>query len=502
MAAAPPPPAWEAALFAVAAAERGAAGAWEALVPLMLAAYPTRAAVEAARKAIEAALGRAFFTPPERELLAQSGVRGLAAEVQRAKTLVLAKMRACWMTLVDKWLFPESATVMVNGVFWRRNMLGHGVHAVERALPQAAPQPPPLRAGVPRRREAEPSMLEHIAAFGVQPPSKVWELHDRGPITAGCGGWRQFRIIIAAPSSYGKSWLARHLILNRNAAMTADERDTGPIQIDNIGVFSNTGAGWEDIPPDQVRAYSPELVEEIFGKVEAAALAAKARGDIPVPRVFVFDDVAGLRGVDRDPIIDRIFTAGRHLNISVFLLGQSPRNLVNPTRKNNASLYFFGNFFREPGSNKPFADAAGVSLPDYNAWSRSHFGNRHGYVFGCMPEEAVEAGDTELPFCLAAVPEADKQHAEPEPEPERPPNAGAGFARPEPAVPDARAIADASLADGRIGREMLVDDDGDGIDYAAEERRLNSVEAMLMGVRIADMPPTCPTCKRSCSCPV
>ena len=179
---------------------------------------------------------------------------------------------------------------------------------------------------------------------------------------------------------------------------------------------------------------------------------------------------------------------------------------------------------------------ASARLPDYSAWARSNLGPRFNYSFGCVLEEAVEVDETELPFILAAAlrahadaepdaeddgaaeraeyDEAAEHHAEaaePEPEPERPPNAGAGIARPEPAVPDARAIADAYLADGRIGREMLareasareeLDDDGDGIDYAAEERRLNSVEAMLMGVRIADMPPTCPTCKRSCSCPV
>ena len=47
----PPPPVWEAALHAVATAERGAVRAWEALVPLMLAPYPTRAAAAAAAAA-------------------------------------------------------------------------------------------------------------------------------------------------------------------------------------------------------------------------------------------------------------------------------------------------------------------------------------------------------------------------------------------------------------------------------------------------------------------
>jgi len=46
-----PRPVWEAALCAVASAERGAVRAWEVLVPLMLAVYPTRAAAVAARAA-------------------------------------------------------------------------------------------------------------------------------------------------------------------------------------------------------------------------------------------------------------------------------------------------------------------------------------------------------------------------------------------------------------------------------------------------------------------
>ena len=48
-----PRPVWEAALCAVASAERGAVRAWEVLVPLMLAVYATRAAAVAARPDIE-----------------------------------------------------------------------------------------------------------------------------------------------------------------------------------------------------------------------------------------------------------------------------------------------------------------------------------------------------------------------------------------------------------------------------------------------------------------
>ena len=52
---------------------------------LLLAAFPTRAAAEAARPDIEAALGRAFFTPQERELLAKKSERGLPADVQKGE---------------------------------------------------------------------------------------------------------------------------------------------------------------------------------------------------------------------------------------------------------------------------------------------------------------------------------------------------------------------------------------------------------------------------------
>ena len=129
-------------------------------------------------------------------MLAKKGERGLGADAQKARVRVMAKMRHTWATLVDKWLFPESATVAVNGCFWKRNMVGYGVKSVERALPQvaAAQEPPKSRLGGRREREMAPSMLDRISAFGAQSPAKVWALHDRGALTDGCGRWRKVRM--------------------------------------------------------------------------------------------------------------------------------------------------------------------------------------------------------------------------------------------------------------------------------------------------------------------
>jgi hypothetical protein len=44
-------------------------------------------------------------------------VRGLPADVQKAKVRAMKRMSDCWSTLVDKWLFPESATKQVSGCF-------------------------------------------------------------------------------------------------------------------------------------------------------------------------------------------------------------------------------------------------------------------------------------------------------------------------------------------------------------------------------------------------
>ena len=66
------------------------------------------------------------------------------------------------------------------------------------------------------------TVLEEIAEFGAQGPSDIWRIHDeQGQLADGCGGWPQFRFVVAAPSSYGKTFLVRELLYSRWDQMSA-----------------------------------------------------------------------------------------------------------------------------------------------------------------------------------------------------------------------------------------------------------------------------------------
>lgn len=395
---------WEAGLAAAARGEATAAAGWEHATEHLLKEYPTRAAMEGkdVRAKVEAVLARLFLSAEERRLVRMKGARGLSESEQKAKTKALAKVRTRWASLLDKWLFPESARVPIDGTFWCRNAVGYGVSSVERVPTQTA-------GGGKRRATAAaaggagvPNTLDAIADFGIQTPADLWAIHDRGPLADGCGGWRQFRIVFAAPSSYGKSFLAREMLQARFRQMAADPRGVGPIGQGGVVVFSGSGgAGWTDILREHVYEYDADELAAKYAEWESEAIRLKAAGKIPPPRLFILDDLASHKGVEQNETITRMYTQGRHHNISVVLIGQSPKGLVSPTRKSNSTLYFFGEYSREPQYNKPFAAAARTPEPIYADWCRSHLGKKNGFVFGCQTEEGI--GMAELPWCLAAA---------------------------------------------------------------------------------------------------
>ena len=461
---------WEAGLAAAARGEATAAAGWETATEHLLQVYSTREAIEekTARAKVEAVLARLWLTAEEQRLFSLRGARGLSASEQAAKTRALAKVRSRWASLVDKWLFPESARVPIDGNFWRRNAVGYGVTSVERVPAAAAAQTSGKKRGGGAGAAGD-ATLAAIAEYGVQTPPDLWAIHDRGPTTDGCGGWRQFRLVFAAPSSYGKSFLARELLKVRVARMTADLRGVGPFTPDNIVVYSGSGgAGWSDMR--HVCEYDAEEVAAKYAEWEAEALAFKAAGRVPPARLFILDDLASLKGVEQDPTITRMFVMGRHIGVSVVLIGQSPRGLVSPIRKTNTTLYFFGTYSKEPQYNKPFAVAARVSEGVYADWCRGHLGKKNGYVFGVQPEEGV--GDLELPWCLAAAskPAADDDDAE-------------DMAAPPP--PPTR----------RHAAEHLEEyDDGDTMDYAAaaSQQKPLGVSAAFSSLALGGKPAVVP----------
>jgi hypothetical protein len=309
---------------------------------------------------------------------------------------------------------------------------------------------------------ASESMLGKIVAYGAQAPSSLWRIHDsQGEVADGCGGWAQFRFVFAAGSSYGKTYLARELLKYRVELMRANSRG---VPAYTVNVWSSSGSGWKDVPPENVRPYDEDEIEQWLTETEAAAQEKKARGLVPPLKLIILDDVAGERGVEKNRSIDSIFSRGRHANICIFLIGQSPKGLVSPIRKTNTTLYCFGNFSKEPTYNKTFAQMAGASEMDYATFTRAHFGKKNGYRFGAEFKEAV--GEQELPFILATATE--------QPEPEMPEEE---MPAPPPPKPKPAASAGAGSAPKPLDEEL--DDDSDGFDYAGEEARLSKTLTLL-----------------------
>lgn len=107
-----------------------------------------------------------------------------------------------------------------------------------------------------------------------------------------------------------------------------------------------------------------------------------------------------------DKTIDALFTRGRHANISTVLIVQSPKGLVSPIRKSNTTIYFFGNFSKEPVYNKPFANKARATEQNCADWTRSHFGKKSGYCFGAEFLDSVS--EKNLPWVLATDTEQER----------------------------------------------------------------------------------------------
>ena len=138
-----------------------------------------------------------------------------------------------------RWAFPDDGeAAAVDGCFWTR-VPGGGFKVIAKEKMVAG------AAGIKRGRGGAaadaPSVLDKIAAHGVKTPADLWTLNDTGSLTDGCGGWRQFRVVFAAPASFGKSYLAKRLLAYRSQQTIADGRGALPITTESIHVFSGTG---------------------------------------------------------------------------------------------------------------------------------------------------------------------------------------------------------------------------------------------------------------------
>lgn len=144
-------------------------------------------------------------------------------------------------------------------------------------------------------------------------------------------------ILLLGKRRTGKSFLSRWLMYYM--------RDRFPF----ILVFTETRFNnfWQQHVPDEYvhDQYEPAILEELL---DTQALKRRmhdagdpAMGEANLQVLVVFDDVLGLsaHALKYDPVLQRLFTQGRHFNISVIMCLQDSKG-IPPTLRGNTDLVF------------------------------------------------------------------------------------------------------------------------------------------------------------------
>lgn len=146
----------------------------------------------------------------------------------------------------------------------------------------------------------------------------------------GCGDYSDikhpFRGVIVSKSNSGKSVLAKDILrdlLRRK-------------EIEDVVVLSSTcefNDDWGFIPPDLVSDWSDETLERILDDQKAAKRAGRAARR----RLIIVDDVPP--SFTNSKLVAGVYSAGRHLNLSILTLCQYSKQLP-PTSRTNVSWWF------------------------------------------------------------------------------------------------------------------------------------------------------------------
>lgn len=139
-----------------------------------------------------------------------------------------------------------------------------------------------------------------------------------------------YSCVIASKRNSGKTFLCNYLIKHFH-----DNK-----LFDYYVLFSQTAhiSGDFGCLPDKSKfqEFTKEKLDKIFAYQEKAKNSKK-----PKQCLIILDDIVGAMNNDFTGLINKIFTLGRHYNISIIVLTQFLKRVITPTIRNNIDYLFF-----------------------------------------------------------------------------------------------------------------------------------------------------------------
>jgi hypothetical protein len=138
-------------------------------------------------------------------------------------------------------------------------------------------------------------------------------------------------IIVSACRRSGKTFLTRDQLYQINKHQ----------KFDVVFLFCETGdynKDFEYIPPRfKYNEYNENTLGEIIKKQEKCMIQCNKDGTTPPKVLIIFDDVASTTALFYSPNINKLFTLGRHINMSVIYLTQHISS-ISPKQRKNADV--------------------------------------------------------------------------------------------------------------------------------------------------------------------
>jgi hypothetical protein len=340
---------------------------WKVAADMALVLFPTHSVL---KEALEkgGALHDAFITIPYLGNEAYAALTGPVPSSEEGKKVRKAaqdKLYAQRQEFLNKWVHP-----------------GKEFFGRDKALYQRT------KGGVPERKftpSTLPTALNAVLSEGLLSPAQLLEKHD-----AIWGSDSPVRGVFMASTLKGKS---RYVEALMKQFITL--RGVAPPNV--ILMLGSAGANksyrWlEDNGVEQQMPDADTLAEFVEQRRLMATEADKA--SVPrLPSIIILDDLMGLPTKEKKALLDvadKVFTAGRHLNITIVVQSQKPNDVITQNMQNSSSLYVFGEFDTPCSINYIGHHAAGtggagrgnISTAAWADFYKTYIGANSNLVFG------------------------------------------------------------------------------------------------------------------------
>lgn len=149
------------------------------------------------------------------------------------------------------------------------------------------------------------------------------------------------RLLLVGRSQYsGKSNMLLNLLAQNDTRLYKD--DFSDIYIFSNSIKTDTKIKniilQHEVPPEnQFEEYDEDAIKAIFELTEQEYNESIANKEKPKHTLVILDDIGDKsKSKNKNNIVDEIFTRGRHINLSVFILLQT-YTMASTTQRNNAS---------------------------------------------------------------------------------------------------------------------------------------------------------------------